>query len=245
MNVQVVTACSRFPDRSQEPYYRPECMIESLRRYGEVAVNICANGIWDGLMTKPFRLREWLRRGRNVSDRILFVDAFDVLFVRHPHWIGDRCEEWFGADTIVFNGERNLWPRSDLKDYYDALAADGPWKYLNSGFMCGPADRILQLLEAMDIDRVGLDRIDTDGTRHEPNDQGEFQYAFTRQPVPMAVDSGCRVAMTFSATEADDYELVNQELHNKITGSSPGLAHFNGDGMNRHFDFFLEHWGLP
>lgn len=239
MNAQVVCVSSHVPTQS---YYRLDCYLASLHRFAETPTNIGEGQPFSGLMSKPFLLRDWLRKGNNTSDRIIFTDAWDILFLAHPHGVGDRCIEWFGPDVIVFNGERNIWPRGDLKE---AFPDTGPWAYLNSGFMCGSAANILKLLEAMDLESIGVDRANPDGGRIEPNDQAYFQQAYADKLAPMVVDGSCKLAMTFSATGDDDFELKDRVLHNKLTGTTPGVAHFNGSGMNDHFHKFLEHWELP
>jgi hypothetical protein len=258
-NAQVVCVSSREP---RESYYRLDCFLASLKRYAEEPTILGTESRWDGLMTKPFLYRDWLRVGNNTSDRIILCDAWDILFVKHPHDVGDRCIEHFGEDAIVFNGERNIWPRGDLKEEFPDT---GPWRFLNSGFMCGSAANILALLESMDLESIGVDRIDPDGTRKEPNDQGEFQQAYVNQSnlrnhrgpgrppstprgLNMVVDGMCKVAMTLSACEQDDYEFggvdTGRYVKNCVTGTMPGVIHANGDGMNKHFQRFLDHWEL-
>lgn len=239
MNAQVVTVSSRIP---QEPYYRLDCFLSSLQRFAEVPTILGTDVPWRGLMTKPVLYRDWLRAGNNTSNRLILCDAWDILFLEHPHGIGDRCESLFG-ESIVFNGERGLWPCGDLtEDFPDT----GPWRYLNSGFMCGPADKILALFESMDLESIGCDRRnETDTDWIYPNDQGEIQKVFAKQAVPMVVDGSCKVAMTFSATQAEDFALDNRVLYNRVTNTMPGVAHFNGDGMNNHFSRFTDHWGFP
>ena len=218
MNAQVVTVASRVP---AEPYYRFDLFIESLARFAETPTVLGMNGTWQGLMTKPYLLREWLRNGHNTSDRLIVCDAFDIIFAKHPHGIGDRCAEWFG-DAVVFNGEKGCWPREDLRDCFPD---DGsPWRFLNSGFMCGPASQILALLNAMDIESIGFD---PPGGPY-PNDQGEYQALFAKQPVEMVVDTQCRLAQTLSACDLSEFDLSGDEITNKITGSAPGVFHFNG-----------------
>lgn len=236
-NAQVVCVSSREP---KEPYYRLDAYLASLHRFAEVPTILGVNERWDGLMSKPFHYRKWLREGGNTSDYLLITDAWDILFLRHPHGIGDECRALFG-DKIVFNGERNIWPRGDLRESFPDT---GPWRFLNSGFIAGYADKILALLEAMNLESIGVDRREGDRVI-EPNDQAEFQQAFADGLADMVVDATCQIAMTFSATEQDDYELRDRVLHNKITGTCPGVGHFNGDGMNKHFARFLEHWELP
>jgi len=235
LNAQVVTVCSH---NRPELYYRPDSFIESLARFAEKPTILGSTTPFMGLMTKAFLYRDWLRAGNNTSDRLILCDAFDILFLAHPHGIGDRCQEWFG-DAVVFNGEKSLWPCGHLADDFPDT---GPYRYLNSGFICGPADKILAMFESMDLESIGVDRANPDGSRTEPNDQGEIQKIFGKQPVKMVVDGTARLAMTFSATEPSDFELRDRVLHNRLTGTTPGVAHFNGSGFNNYHHLFRAHW---
>lgn len=221
-DTQVVTVSNRFP---REYYYRYDLFLESLRRFAEAPTVLGMNEQWSGLMTKPNHYRKWLREKKNTRPRILICDAWDIIFASHPHGIGDRCAEWFGDDAIVFNGERACWPRSDLSEHFPNNGS--PWRYLNSGFMCGRAEKILELLESMDLESIGVDRTEN-GKKIEPNDQGEFQKAFVTQPVKMVVDP-CRVSQTFSGCNlADDFDFSDGKVFNKVTGTYPGVLHANG-----------------
>lgn len=234
MNAEVVCVSSRVP---QEPYYRLDAFLESLRRFAEVPTNIGEGQPWRGLMTKPYLLREWLRAGKNRSDRLIVCDAWDIVFSKHPHGIGDRCAETWG-DAIVFNGEKGCWPRGDLAG---SFPDDGsPWRYLNSGFMCGPADRILALVEAMDIESIGFD---PPGGPY-PNDQGEYQRLFAAQPVPMVVDTQCQVAQTGSACAVEEFDFSCHDMRNLVTGTEPGVWHFNGDAKNNLMPLVFARLGL-
>lgn len=237
-NAQVVTSCDKLPTAS---YYRYDLYLQSLARFAEVPTVLGWEQPWSGLMTKPFWLRDWLRAGNNTSDRLIVTDAFDIIFAQHPHGIGDRCAELFG-DAVVTNGEKGCWPRGDL---VDCFPDDGsPWRFLNSGFMCGPADKILALLEAMDCDSIGLDRTEPDGRKVEPNDQGEYQALFAKQPVKMVVDTQCVLAQTLSACELDEFDLSGEQIVNKFTGTTPGVFHFNGGSKsNGIMDAFLAKLG--
>lgn len=222
-NTEVVTVASRIP---KEPYYRYEVFIESLRRFGETPTVLGMGMPFRGLMEKPLHFRRWLREKRNKQPRIIICDSFDLIFAAHPHGIGDRCAELFG-DAIVFNGEKGCWPRADLAEHFPDVGT--PWRYLNSGFMCGPAEKILELLESMDLESVGVDHVRKDGTKSEPNDQGEFQKAFVAQPVKMVVDGRCQVAQTFSACTLDEFDFSGGRILNKLTGTYPGVLHGNGN----------------
>lgn len=225
MNAQVVIVSSRYPT---EPYYHFREFLSSLHRFAETPVNLGHGQQWQGLMTKPYLLREWLRAGGNTSDRLIVCDAWDIVFTEHPHGVGDRCEALFG-DKIVFNGEKGCWPREDLRD---AFPDDGsPWRFLNSGFMCGPTERIRALVEAMPIEQIGFD---PPGGPY-PNDQGEYQELFARQAehgVECVIDTQCQVAQTLSACDLTEFDFDGMPFINRITGTTPGVWHGNGSGKN-------------
>jgi hypothetical protein len=254
LNAQVVTCSSRAP-RDFEDYYRPHKFYASLQRFAEGAVNLAAGREheYNGLMSKPYFLREWLRAGNNRSDRLIVCDAWDVIFTQHPHGIGDRCAAQFG-DAIVFNGEKGCWPREDLRDQFPD---DGsPWRFLNSGFMCGPAERIQALLEAMPIDEIGFDRDENGNIRKNvnggdlnPNDQGEYQSLYCQQSVhgvECVVDTQCQFAVTLHDWPAETFDFAGEPANwkNLVTGTTPGVWHGNGNGKNHILPVVIERMGL-
>ncbi len=226
MNAEIVTVASRVPT---EPYYHFSEFMESARRFGEVPTVLGMNELWRGLMEKPYRYREWLRSGGNKSDRIILCDAYDIVWVKHPHGIGDRCAELYG-DAVVCNGEKSLWPRSDLADFFTDRSS--PWAFLNSGFMCGPSEKILALLEYMDIESIGFDPV---GGPY-PNDQSEFQRLHSEQDkhgIKMVVDVQCHLAQTLSACEPEEFDFDGPYIRNRITGTEPGVFHLNGGAKEK------------
>lgn len=236
MNVEVATVSNRVP---KESYYRYGAFLASLEKLGVEPTVLGMDEPWNGLMTKPNHFRKWLREGKNKTERIILCDAWDIIFAEHPDRIGEACASF--GDAIMFNGEKGCWPRSELADKFP----DGgtPWRYLNSGFMCGPASQILKLLESMELERIGVDRKDN-GRSIEPNDQGEFQYAFTCQPVPMKVDNACYFSQTLSACTMEEFDLSGPRIRNRVTNSYPGVFHFNGDSKNNLMPAMLAHLGL-
>lgn len=238
MNTEIVTVSSRWP---KESYYRYDVFLKSLEKLGVTPTVLGMDKPWHGLMTKPNHFRSWLRSGKNTTERIIVCDSWDIVFAEHPDSIGERCKHLCGETSVVFNGEKGCWPRADLADkFFD----DGsPWRYLNSGFMCGPSAQILKLLESMDLERIGVDRTEN-GVKIEPNDQGEFQYAYTLQPVPIVVDTQCHMAQTLSACTLDEFDLSGERIRNKITGNHPGVFHFNGGSKNDLMPAFMKKLGL-
>lgn len=226
MKTHLVTVSSRNP---VEGYYRFDIFKKSLRRLGVEPTVLGMLQPWNGLMTKPNHFRQWLRDGNARGERVIICDCWDVIFAEHPQSVNDRCEQAYG-DQIVFNGEKGCWPRADLAEQFPDTGT--PWRYLNSGFMCGPADAVLALLESMNLEEIGVDRTNPDGSKTEPNDQGEFQKAFVAQPVPMVVDGKCIVSQTFSACTKDEFEISGLGVKNRLTDTFPGALHFNGGSKN-------------
>lgn len=249
MNAQIVTCSSRQP-RPFEDYYRPDKFYASLRRFAEVPFNLAEGREREfcGLMSKPFFLREWLRAGRNTSDRLIVCDAWDVIFTQHPHGIGDQCAELFG-DAIVFNGEASLFPPNE--ELEATFPDDGSsWRFMNSGFMCGPSDKILALLEAMPIEEIGFDRDGPNG-RIMPNDQEEYIKLWARKArgadLPeMVIDTQCRFAVTLHDRPLDNFDFSGEpsQFKNLVTGTTPGCWHGNGNGKNYILPVIIERMGL-
>src|SRR3990167_7485184 len=114
MNCTVVSVCNRIPDRNREPYYRFGTFVASLERFGVSPVILGLNQEWRGLMTKPRRLREWLRSGACTTDLLFVTDAFDVVFAAPPDEVVAEIVRHWSHDEVVFNAERGLFPRGEL-----------------------------------------------------------------------------------------------------------------------------------
>jgi hypothetical protein len=239
----VITVSSRHP---KEPYYHFNKFLASLNRFGVDPIVLGMNQPWQGLMTKAFLYRDWLRSGDNKDiPRIILCDAWDIVFAEKPDAIGKLCEHVYG-DAVVFNGEKACWPRADLADTFPDQGPGAPWRYLNCGFICGPAASILTMLEAMNLESIGVDRVEN-GKKIEPNDQGEFQALFSKQPVKMVVDAQCIVAQTLSACTLEEFDLSGPEpnvIVNKVTHTIPGVFHGNGDAKNLLMPAFYQKLGL-
>lgn len=233
MSTRVITVSSRVP---REPYYHYDKFLKSLRNFNVEPTVLGLGGNWQGLMTKAFEYREWLRGGGDKAGQVILCDAWDIVFAMHPDIIGALCIDHYG-DAVVFNGEKACWPRADLADTFPDLGT--PWRYLNCGFICGPAQLILQMLEAMNLESIGLDRKLPDGRKIEPNDQGEFQKLYGSQPVRMTVDCECLISQTLSACTLDEFDLSGEFIRNKVTGTAPGVFHFNGGSKNDLMPQFL------
>lgn len=261
MSVPVVTVCSHEPH--QPYYYYRRGFLGSLSRLGVEPVVLGFGEEWQGLITKPKRLRHWLRHVC-ADDVVIACDCFDVAFQSHPDEIAARWKELWPSMPVVFNAERSLFPRTDLALFFPETGT--PWPYLNSGFMIGTRDRLLDMIESVDWDAIGVDRrIEFEETIHynghipftgstaktyqhgeyyTPNDQGEYQEIWSKKPVPMELDSRAELCMTGHGAALDDLDLTGEKVRNRLTDTVPGVFHGNGSAKNELFPRLLEHWGL-
>lgn len=243
MKTEVICVSSTAPKQS---YYIFEAFKASLRRFGVEPRILGWREHWGGLMTKPRRFREYLRKGQNEGDVLILADAWDVIFAAHPDEIGEKWSQ--SAGPIVFNAERNCFPRGDLAPTFDKVAfakgATSPWKYLNSGFMVGRPKDILTLLESMNLDEIPDDHQLPDRSWFNPNDQEHFTLAFLKQPVPMALDYNADLCMTGHGTTVDQLDFSQPRIKQNITGTYPMAFHFNGDAKNVLQPAVLKHMGL-
>lgn len=251
MSVQVVTVTSRIPDRTREPYYRYQLWHDSLTYHGCEPVVLGMGEHWGGLMTKPRRLRDWLRSGACTADTLIVTDSYDVVFTASPDKVVDRYEQVWPHFPIVFNAEKGLFPRGELASRFDAATFDFlrddngmAWRYLNSGFYIGQPAHILTLLEAMWLDDIHDDYRKPDGSWVHPNDQGWYQTLFCAQPVPMVLDYRADVVQCCSACSLQEYDLTGERIRNVVTGTKPLVWHFNGGSKNDLLPAFLPKWGM-
>lgn len=245
MKCQVVTVSSYQPKPS---YYYYQQMLASVRKFGVEPAILGWHEHWGGLATKPKLLKAFLQKGHQEGDVLLCVDAWDIVFQAPPEEILERYLSRFGPGTIVFNAERNCFPRGDLSPEYDKIAeakeVKTPWKYLNSGVMIGTPANILKLLDFMEVEKVPDDHQLPDGTWVHPNDQGHYSETFLKQPVDMVLDYNTELAMAMHGSELEELDFTGPRFKNKITGTEPGIAHMNGHAKNFLAPTIHKHLGL-
>lgn len=249
MKAEIVSISSHRP---HESYYYHDEFLNSIKRVGAEVTVLGMGEPWRGLMTKPNIVRQWLRDGKNKTDIVFFVDAWDIIFQKHPDEILD---EYFhlvgpvdkGVDLpLIFNAERNCFPGGD---HCNAFPESGtPWRYLNSGFIVGPVCHMLALLESMDLESLGYDEQRPDGSWNHPNDQLEYLKAFVKQPVPMVLDTEAKLCISLHDTKPEELEFFEQGgkkmVRNLVTGTVPGVLHGNGNGKNNTLPLIINHLGL-
>lgn len=241
MSIQVVTVTSRIPGPA-EPYYRYGLFVESLKRFGVEPVVLGMGEPWFGLMTKPKRMRDWLRG--YTDELVIWTDSFDVVFAAHPDEVAARYLKLWPSMPVLYNAERGIWPRADLADRFPECGT--PWRYLNCGLMIGPPKDMLKVLDWMDLDGMPGDCLDPlrPGHKCEPNDQAWHQMAWSAKPTAMAIDTQCEIFQSCSACSMDDFNMAGGIISNRLTGTTPMIFHCNGGSKNDLLPAFLNVWGL-
>jgi len=246
MKCEVVSVMSRTP-REFETYYKPHVFIASLNRFGVEPTILGLNETWNCLMTKPRRIRQWLREGHCKADVLIVADAFDVVFTAHPDAVAER---WGGGDEILFNAEKDQFPPAPGLRW--AFPDPGtPWRYLNGGLFIGKPANILAFYEAMNLDDIHDDHVAMDalhggaGVTVNVNDGTWYQILFAARPTPMVLDTKCEIFQCLSSCTMEEFgEFTDGRMVNKVTGSAPLVWHFNGGAKNDLMPIFIKHWGL-
>jgi hypothetical protein len=221
MKVNVVTVTNRIPT---EPYYRFHAWKGSLARYGVEPVVLGLGERWDGLVTKPRRLLKWLRGPGQGSDCMIFTDSWDVLFVKSPEQIAEEWKE-MGRPWIC-GAERALFPPADTSVWPECTT---PYRFLNSGAIVSSPEQMLAVLLAMDPDKLPDDHEKPDGTPFHSNDQEWLQQLFLKQPIPMVLDTECKLIWNLCDVPRESAHIHGDgSIRNADTGTWPGILHANG-----------------
>lgn len=222
MKIDLVTVANKRP---AQDYYLWDEMHQSLMKHGAAAHILGLGEYWGGLMTKPRKLRNWLREQPKVKEHIIiYFDAYDVVFAASPKEIIEEFLRIKGDNRIIWNAELNLFPDATLK-FPDNISS---FKYLNSGFAVGYADAFLEMLEWMNLDEIPDDYRKPDGSMWEPNDQLYVQKAFLEGPVKMGLDYDCNLCQCVCGTDKSDYRFIGGGFQNAETLSYPLVIHLNG-----------------
>jgi len=181
---------------------------------------------WGGLSTKPKILYQAIKDKVIDTEHIIFADCWDLVFTTHPDEIMKRYYSF--NVPVVISCEKNCFP-ADLKEEFDRTQSPTDYKYLNSGFIVGKTEAILECLEAMDLKNLQDDHYDAEkGCNYHPNDQFEWQKIFVKQPVPIALDYYQSLCQTLHDVNIDEFDFSEARIRNIKTNSYPCAMHFNG-----------------
>ena len=134
----VVTISNRTPI---EDYYTYQYLQKSAG-HDEVLVLGQEQGEYTGLSDKPRILYNAIKSGKITTKYIVFVDAWDVIFVDS---ISVIMEKFFSLNTqILIGAEKNCFP-SNFQKEYDRLPHTSSYRYLNSGVIIGETEEHKQV----------------------------------------------------------------------------------------------------
>ncbi len=159
-------------------------------------------------------LRDYLIAGDDSDEVVVFVDAWDVAFIRDAPAI---VAGFAACDCrILFSAEKNLFPPEVACRMY--RPSPTPWKYLNSGGFCGRANDLKRMLGGPHFSDKSLAQFRCDGHA--------YHYYHLDNPGAIRLDHHCRVFQTFYKGAP----FINNEgiMTNRITGTRPSILHGNG-----------------
>lgn len=224
MKTQVTTISSRRP---HEPYYFLDSFERSCKRHS-ITPHFLQEGPWGGLGSKPKHLLRYLLREGSNFDIVCNVDSWDVIFLSSLEEIVRKYSLF--DSPIVFNAERNCFPRADLAEQHpDSIS---PYKYLNSGFLIGTTEAVIEMLREMKAESIPDDHRDSSGKKIEPNDQTEFMLYYLANQTKATLDTHATIAQSLHGSDENEFtwDPHTQRLTSLVTGNQPAVLHGNGSG---------------
>lgn len=221
-NYQIVIIANRKP---VELYYCFDEFFRSLRGVIPLLLG-SGQGEYGGLGSKPRLLYNAIKGGAIKTSHIIFCDCFDLVFATHP----DELFDIYGVynSPFVISSEKNCFP-ADLKDKYDALAPDEPYRYLNSGMIVAEVGAMEAVLESMGAKDIPNDYWDEEKKcMINPNDQEYYQKEFLKQPVQMDLDYHQILCNTLHSVTIDELDFSRERISNTNFGTYPCSFHLNG-----------------
>jgi len=229
MSLQIVCVADKEPTA---PYlvrgfapFKASCV-----RYGFEPIILGWGQEWRGLGSKPKLLKKAIEDGTITADKIIFADAFDVVFANNPCFIEELWKVYYSSAKIVFNAERSCFPDASLADKHPDTPY--PFKYLNSGLSIGYTSAYLECLTEMEVDSWPDDHKQADGTYYHRNDQDDWMQRFLfgqcGNQCKIVLDSKCELFQTLTDCTFNDFEISDVVIRNLITGKVPLAYHANG-----------------
>lgn len=251
----VATVCSKLPTA---PYYHyQDGFLGSCKRVGIEPVILGLDGNWGGLCSKPKHYRHWLRENLAALDTVILSDCWDVVLQSHPDEVEARWKELWPDLPVIFNAENGLFPRGDLAEFFPETKTF--WRYLNSGFIIGKAEDVLTMIESVDWDSFyddtqvaeettvtygGQTRTYQPGEWIHCNDQGDYQYIFSQQPVPIKLDTGAELCAALHGITVEELDFSGPKVKIRLTDTTPGFLHANGGAKEEVLPQILGHLSL-
>lgn len=217
--IEVLSICNRHP---VEGYYTWTAFHESLARFGFKALLLGWQEEWKGLMTKPRKLREWLRKGESKADLVAVCDSWDSVWQKSPAKMEDEFSG-LGIDILI-GAERSCFPDHSLAESHPKTASS--FRYVNTGLILAKPKALLEFLEDMNLDAIPDDG-EVDSNPH-PNDQNYVMRQFLRRRQNTMLDSRTQFVANLCGVGSKEIDLSGELVKVSETGSAPFVLHFNG-----------------
>lgn len=225
-NYTIVTICNRFPTQD---YYCLQEFQKSVNGFNTMVIQHWGSP-YIGLCDKAKFVYRAIKQEQVKTEFIIFCDCWDLVFTTTPEEIIEKFKE-FNCDLVI-SAEKNCFP-NDLKDEYDALPYTSSFRYLNSGMIVGYTQKLLETLEAMEVESIPDDYFDGERNIHF-NDQLEYQKIFLKQPVHIKLDYQQILSRTLHEAKLNELDFSEPRIRNIETNSYPCTMHMNGNGKSEN-----------
>eukprot|EP00111_Clytia_hemisphaerica_P018349 TCONS_00054259-protein len=174
-------------------------------------------------------LRRHLRKYENEEDLIMmFTDSYDVVFTEGPEEILKKYDS-FNA-TILFSSEDFCWPDKSLAKDYPAPDVENGYRFLCSGGIIGPANKLFEVISMEVIENTS-------------DDQLYYTKIFLekRDKYNMKLDSSSVLFQNLNGNKDHvelNFDLKNARVTNSRYNTFPSVIHGNGPSK-----LYLDHLG--
>ena len=171
---------------------------------------------WEGSKSKVTETLKAINSGLVDTEYVMWFDAGDVMLMNHPKYILDGYFKYFSEFDLVFNAEKNNYPRDnrlggvdselvdrfhDVIDFDESKTHGTPYKYLNSGCLVGKTDYLKKFLEHAST--IGMDQA--------INDTVMCRVAQYDMKDKVAVDNKCKLFVCLYDVGETEMEVIVNE----------------------------------
>lgn len=189
-----------------------DAFLRSCQRQGFEPIILGTGSPFRGYGYRLKVIREHVLATSASEDIVIHCDAFDSIFVGHPHGI---ARDFLRMNApIVFSAERNCWPDADKARLYPPSPT--PYRFLCAGGWIAYARELMTLLDVIEVRFLPDDA----------DDQREFTKAYLGARRLIHLDHHCTIFQSLRDSENDI--VMGDSIRNHITGSTPKIIHGNG-----------------
>lgn len=218
-DIAVVTMATKF-DRGMYTF------LDSCERFNIMPIILGIGLEWKGCCHKLHVTADALDSLRHYKKLVLFVDAYDSIFVDDIDAIVDEYGK-IGA-PLVYSGDKICFPDPGKAENHPPTIS--PYRFLNAGGIIGETALVADSIECIRRFPWKWEHIDQDLIMADASLILE----------KITIDTECRIFQTLYNC-VDDLDLSADRIYNKITNSYPKVMHGNG----RQDMKVIENWLKP